>query len=257
MMRVGISVGTAFNTAGPRGQREGPLEVLGQAQAANRAGLDSLTLGTTTSPVRRERGGTCRCSAAFWRNGRSVRWAASSGPVVASGADGGADRDAGGHVVGQFIVQTGLGGGATSPGHGSGAAVREAARFEEGVLIVQALLRGEAVDRELFEVARCPESRHCRRRGAEWSIGGGVPKAIERATRLGDCWYGNADLVPDTAQRNIEIYREACARLDRRPVRIPIRKDVLIAEDRARPKGWATGSSPAATGGRWPSGRIR
>ena len=68
--------------------------------------------------------------------------------------------------------------------------------------------------------------------GVEWWIGGGVRKAIERAARLGDCWYGNADLTPDTARRDIEIYREACARSGRTPVRIPIRKDVFIAEDR-------------------------
>ena len=60
-----------------------------------------------------------------------------------------------------------------------------------------------------------------------------MPKAIDRAARLGDCWYGNADLTPDTAARDIEIYREACARHGRDPVRIPIRKDVFIAEARA------------------------
>ena len=57
-------------------------------------------------------------------------------------------------------------------------------------------------------------------------------KAIERAARLGDCWYGNADLTPDTARRDIDIYREACARSGCTPVRVPIRKDVFIAEDR-------------------------
>jgi alkanesulfonate monooxygenase SsuD/methylene tetrahydromethanopterin reductase-like flavin-dependent oxidoreductase (luciferase family) len=60
-----------------------------------------------------------------------------------------------------------------------------------------------------------------------------VRKAIERAARLGDCWYGNADLTPASARRDIDIYREACARSGRTPARIPIRKDVFIAEDRA------------------------
>ena len=133
---------------------------------------------------------------------------------------------------GPFIVQAGLGGGADQF-RAMGAELHErAARFEEGVLAVQALLRGESVDSDLWEVhgarvAPIPPE------GVEWWIGGGVPKAIERAARLGDCWYGNADLTPDTAQRDIEIYREACARLNRSPVRIPIRKDVFIAEDRA------------------------
>jgi alkanesulfonate monooxygenase SsuD/methylene tetrahydromethanopterin reductase-like flavin-dependent oxidoreductase (luciferase family) len=44
-MRVGISIGTSFSTHGPRGHREGPLEVLSQVEAAGRAGLDTLTLG--------------------------------------------------------------------------------------------------------------------------------------------------------------------------------------------------------------------
>src|SRR5580704_104524 len=45
MTRVGISIGTAFSTDGPGGHREGPRAVLRQAQAADRAGLDTLTLG--------------------------------------------------------------------------------------------------------------------------------------------------------------------------------------------------------------------
>jgi alkanesulfonate monooxygenase SsuD/methylene tetrahydromethanopterin reductase-like flavin-dependent oxidoreductase (luciferase family) len=53
-----------------------------------------------------------------------------------------------------------------------------------------------------------------------------------RAARLGDCWYGNADLTPETAARDLAIYREACARHGREPSRVPIRKDVFIAESR-------------------------
>ena len=39
MIRLGISIGTTFSTAGPQGQREGPRSVLSQAQAAKHAGL--------------------------------------------------------------------------------------------------------------------------------------------------------------------------------------------------------------------------
>jgi alkanesulfonate monooxygenase SsuD/methylene tetrahydromethanopterin reductase-like flavin-dependent oxidoreductase (luciferase family) len=60
-----------------------------------------------------------------------------------------------------------------------------------------------------------------------------VPTAIDRAARLGDCWYGNADLTPETAARDIGIYREACARHGREPARVPIRKDVFIADSGA------------------------
>jgi alkanesulfonate monooxygenase SsuD/methylene tetrahydromethanopterin reductase-like flavin-dependent oxidoreductase (luciferase family) len=107
-----------------------------------------------------------------------------------------------------------------------------AARLEEGIRVAQALLAGEAVDSELYgisqaRIAPLPPA------GTEWWVGGGVARAIDRAARLGDCWYGNADLTPETAARDIALYREACERHRRQPVRIPIRKDVFIAEDRA------------------------
>ena len=232
MMRVGISVGTAFSTAGPRGQREGPLEVLSQAQAAHRPPrqldprrpprhwpgwhvqnvpmLGRLLAEWTDRPV------GCLFLVPLWH---PVLMAELIGTLAAMSS-------------GPFIVQAGLGGGGDQF-RAMGAELHErAARFEGGVLAVQALLRGESVDSDLWDVhgarvAPLPPE------GVEWWMGGGVPKAIERAARLGDCWYGNADLKPNTAQRDIDIYRDACARLDRSPVRIPIRKDVFIAEDRA------------------------
>ena len=233
MMRVGISVGTAFSTGGPRGHREGPLEVLSQAQAAHRAGLDSLTLGDhhATGPAGyvqnvpmlgrilaewADRPVGCLFLVPLWH---PVLMAEQIGTLAAMSS-------------GPFIVQTGLGGG-TDQFRAMGAELQQrGARFEEGVLVVQALLRGESVDSDLWgvrgaEIAPLPPD------GVEWWIGGGARQAIERAARLGDCWYGNADLTPDTARRDIEIYQEACARSGRTPVRIPIRKDVFIADDRA------------------------
>jgi alkanesulfonate monooxygenase SsuD/methylene tetrahydromethanopterin reductase-like flavin-dependent oxidoreductase (luciferase family) len=231
-MRIGISVGTAFSTDGPRGHREGPLEVLSQAQAAHRAGLDSLTLGDhhATGPAGyvqnvpmlgrllaewHDRPVGCLFLVPVWH---PVLMAEQIGTLAAMSS-------------GPFIVQAGLGGGA-GQFRAMGAELQQrGARFEEGLLVVQSLLRGDAVDSELWDVhgaqvAPLPPD------GVEWWIGGGVRKAIERAARLGDCWYGNADLTLDTARRDMEIYQEACARLGRTPVRIPIRKDVFIAEDR-------------------------
>ena len=231
-MRVGISVGTAFGTDGPRGHREGPLEVLSQAQAARRAGLDSLTLGDhhATGPAAYvqnvpmlgrilaewpDRPVGCLFLVPLWH---PVLMAEQIGTLAAMSS-------------GSFIVQAGLGGGAGQFRAMGEQLKQRGARFEEGLQVVQALLRGEAVDSGLFgirgaQVAPLPPD------GVEWWIGGGVRKAIERAARLGDCWYGNADLTPDTARRDMEIYQEACARSGRAPVRIPIRKDVFIAEDR-------------------------
>jgi alkanesulfonate monooxygenase SsuD/methylene tetrahydromethanopterin reductase-like flavin-dependent oxidoreductase (luciferase family) len=232
MMRVGISVGTAFSTDGPRGQREGPLEVLSQSQAANRAGLDSLTLGDhhATGPAGyvqnvpmlgrilaewTDRPVGCLFLVPLWH---PVLMAEQIGTLAAMSS-------------GPFIVQVGIGGGGDQFRAMGAELQQRSARLEEGLRVVQALLRGESVDSDLWgmrgaQVAPLPPD------GVEWWIGGGVRKAIDRAARLGDCWYGNADLTPDTARRDIEIYREACARSGRTPVRVPIRKDVFIAEDR-------------------------
>jgi len=233
MMRIGISIGTAFSADQPGGHRAGPQMVLSQARAAGRAGLDTLTLGDhhSTGPAAyvqnvpmlgrilaewTDRPVGCLFLVPLWH---PVLLAEQIGTLAAMSS-------------GPFIVQTGLGGG-EGQFRAMGADLdQRATHFEEGLKVAQALLRGETVDSGVFSIdgariAPLPPE------GTEWWIGGGVPKAIDRAARLGDCWYGNADLTPDTAARDIGIYREACARNGRRPVRIPIRKDVFIAESRA------------------------
>src|SRR5271168_5375357 len=153
MMRVGISIGTSFSTDGPGGQREGPDTVVGQARAADRAGLDTLTVGDhhstgpvgyvqnvpvlgrllaewTTRPV------GCLFLVPLWH---PVLMAEQIGTLAAMAS-------------GPFIVQTGLGGGADQF-RAMGAELHERrVRFEEGVLAVQALLRGESVDSDLWQV---------------------------------------------------------------------------------------------------------
>lgn len=207
--------------------------MLAQARAAVRAGLDSLTLGDhhSTGPVGyvqntpmlgrilaewTEGPAGCLFLVPLWN---PVLMAEQIGTLAAL-------------APGPFIVQTGLGGGgAQFRGMGVELAQR-AARLDEGIRVVQALLRGETVDSDRYgisgaRVAPLPPA------GTEWWIGAGAPRSIERAARLGDCWYGNADLTPETAARDLDIYREACSRHDRTPVRLPIRKDVLVTERRA------------------------
>lgn len=230
MTRVGISIGTTFPTDGPEGHRAGPRSVLSQARAAARAGLDSLTLGDhhATGPVGyvqnvpmlgrvlaewTGRPAGCLFLVPLWH---PVLMAEQIGTLAAMSS-------------GAFIVQTGLGGGG-GQFRGMGVLLaRRAALLDEGIRVVQALLAGERVDSELHgiqgaRIAPLPPE------GTEWWIGAGAPRSIERAARLGDCWYGNADLTPETAARDLDIYREACARHGREPVRLPIRKDVLITE---------------------------
>ena len=123
-----------------------------------------------------------------------------SRPPVASGADGRADRHPGRHVVGAVHrPDRARGRRRPVPGHGSRSATSGRPGSRRASRVVQALLRGETVDSELLgvdgaRIAPLPPD------GTEWWIGGGVPVAIDRAARLGDCWYGNADLTPGTGR---------------------------------------------------------
>lgn len=229
-MRVGISIGTAFD---PAAGRDGPRSVLEQARAAHRAGLDTLSVGDhhVTAP------------GAFLQNVPVM------GRILAEWGD----RPAGclflvplWHPVlmaeqigtlamlssGPFIVQTGLGQGAAQfRAMGRGLDDR-ASLFEEGVATVRALLDGRTVGSpawgvEQARIAPLPPD------GTEWWVGAGSRRAVDRAARIGDCWYANADLTPATAARTLGWYLDACDRYGRTPVRLPIRKDVFIAEDRA------------------------
>jgi alkanesulfonate monooxygenase SsuD/methylene tetrahydromethanopterin reductase-like flavin-dependent oxidoreductase (luciferase family) len=221
MMRIGISIGTTFSSGGPAGDREGPRYVLSQARAAARASLDTLSLGDhhSTAPAAyvqnvpmlgrilaewTDRPLGCLFLIPLWH---PVLMAEQIGTLAAMSS-------------GPFIVQTGLGGG-EEQFRAMGVDIRErGARLEEGIRIAQALLRGETVSSQAYAVdaARiapiAPD-------GTEWWVGGVASKAIDRAARLGDCWY---------AARAISVYKEACVREGREPVRVPLRKDVFIAE---------------------------
>lgn len=228
-MRIGISIGSSYPAGDPR---QGPRSVLAQARAAAAAGLDSLTVGDhhATGPAAYvqnvpvigrilaewERGPIgCLFLVPLWH---PVLMAEQIGTLAAM-------------APGPFIVQTGAGGGGDQFA-AMGADLRQrGARLEEGIRLTQALLRGEAADSDMYSVkdarvAPLPPE------GVEWWIGGGAHRAIDRAARLGDCWYGNADLTPTTGRELMDVYREACARHGREPSRIPIRKDVFIAESR-------------------------
>lgn len=232
-MRLGISVGTTFTADGPHGQRSGPRAVLAQAQAAARAGLDSLSVGDhhATGPMGyvqnvpiigrmlaewTDRQVGCLFLVPLWH---PVLMAEQIGTLASMAA-------------GPFIVQAGVGAGRAQFAAMGAELGRRASVFEEGVRVAQALLGGETVDSELFgvkgaRIAPTPPE------GVEWWVGGGVERSIDRAARLGDCWYGNADLTPGTAARALAVYREACARHGREPSRLPIRKDVLVCESRS------------------------
>jgi alkanesulfonate monooxygenase SsuD/methylene tetrahydromethanopterin reductase-like flavin-dependent oxidoreductase (luciferase family) len=88
------------------------------------------------------------------------------------------------------------------------------------------MLAGEVVDNDVLglvggKVGLIPDGP------VEWWIGGGVPKAVERAARMGDAWYGGPRINPTDDAGLLDIYRNAGGQ------RAIVRKDALVLEDGA------------------------
>ena len=229
-MRVGISIGSTYPGDD---HRAGPRQVIAEARAAAAAGLDTLSLGdhhasAPASYVQNvpmlgrllaewdERPAGCLFLVPLWH---PVLLAEQVGTLAAIGG-------------GPFVLQAGLGAGKAQFAAMGASLAERAARFEEAVELIRALLAGETVSSPTWGIegaAIAPRPPA----GVEWWVGGGVPRAIDRAARLGDCWYANADLTAPRAAELLAVYRDACARHGCEPLRIAIRKDVLVAE-RAR-----------------------
>jgi alkanesulfonate monooxygenase SsuD/methylene tetrahydromethanopterin reductase-like flavin-dependent oxidoreductase (luciferase family) len=229
-MRIGISFGTTFDV---EDHRDGPRSVLEQARAARRAGLDTISVGDhhATGPTSYlqnvpmlgrllaewdERPAGCLFLVPLWH------------PVLMAEQIGTLAAIAGG----PFVIQTGLGGGRAQFGAMGAQLGERGRRLEEGIVVVQRLLAGETVSSERWDIDRA-RIAPLPQRGTEWWIGAAVQAAIDRAARLGDCWYGGPDLTPATAAATLSVYRDACARHNRQPTRIPLRKDVFIADTTA------------------------
>ncbi len=230
-MQVGISIGTSFALDGPDGHRAGVLQALGQARAARRAGLSSLTLGDHHST-----GGAGYVQNVPLLGRLAAEWQGQMGclfilplwhPVLLAEQVGTLAT----MTEGPFIVQTGLGAGAAEFAAMGADLQGRGARAEEAFRLVAALLRGETVDSPLFGV-KAARVAPLPPQGTEWWMGAGARSSIERVARLGGHWYANADLTPATAARAMDLYREACAAAGRAPGRVPLRRDVFIAEDR-------------------------
>ncbi len=136
-----------------------------------------------------------------------------------------------------FVIQTGIGGGESTFAALGKQLNRRAKDLDESIRVIKALLSGETVHSERFGIT----GAHISPRppvGVEWWIGAGAPVALERAARAGDCWYGNADLTPESGAAQLATYLDACERHGRTP-HAAVRKDVIVLADgdRARRLG--------------------
>lgn len=127
-----------------------------------------------------------------------------------------------------FIVQTGIGYGqdqfeAMNADHATRGRV-----LEESVRVVKALLAGDDVESELVGGPVRLGLRPAQ--AVEWWIGGGpAPRALERAARLGDAWYGSPSLSPANAAEQVHVYLDACEANGTVP-RMTVRKDVVVLD---------------------------
>ncbi len=222
-MRVGMSLSSSLQTDDPSVAAGWMIE---RARAAERVGLDSLSVGDHHA-----------MATPYYQNTPMLgRLVAEWGPrpvgclfllplwhpvLVAEHVGTLASLTAA-----PFIVQTGIGFGQSQFDAMNARYDTRGAVLEEAVGVVKSLLAGEPVDSELVGG---PVTLGLRpRQEVRWWIGGGpAPRAIDRAARLGDAWYGNPGLTPAAAAEQIDIYREACEAAGREQHAI-VRKDVIV-----------------------------
>ncbi len=227
MMRVGISLTSHHDVADPR---EGARWMIERAQAARRAGLDSLFLGDHHAVPE-----------PYYQNvpmlGRLLaEWDAKPAgclfllplwnPVLVAEQVGTLAAIA----RGRFIFQCGLGADeAQFLAMGANIKQRPSA-FEESFAIVKKLLAGETVSsqgRFVVENARvAPRPAE----PVEYWIGASARVAIDRAARIADGWLASPGLTIDKAREQAAWYLDGCARYGRQPTAVAIRRDVYVGE---------------------------
>jgi alkanesulfonate monooxygenase SsuD/methylene tetrahydromethanopterin reductase-like flavin-dependent oxidoreductase (luciferase family) len=218
-MRLGVSISSTH-------PERGPQLMIERARAAHKAGFTSMRIGDhhnmgvsyaqNTPMLGRllaewpDRPAGCLFLVPLWH---PVLMAEHIGTLAAMHS-------------GPFIVQTGLGYGADQF-QAFGADLTTRGRvLEETITAVNAMLAGEVVDNDVLglvggKVGLIPDGP------VEWWIGGGVPKAVERAARMGDAWYGGPRINPTDDAGLLDIYRNAGGQ------RAIVRKDALVLEDGA------------------------
>jgi alkanesulfonate monooxygenase SsuD/methylene tetrahydromethanopterin reductase-like flavin-dependent oxidoreductase (luciferase family) len=134
---------------------------------------------------------------------------------------------------GAFVLQCALGG-----DEGQFAAMGtelryRPSRFEAALSIIRRLLAGETVDADgPYRVTNARISPVAPEPVTVW-IGGSVPKAIDRAARLGDGFLIGPEAPPARVVEMITTYREQCAVHGRAVGRIAVRRDIHVGSDTA------------------------
>jgi alkanesulfonate monooxygenase SsuD/methylene tetrahydromethanopterin reductase-like flavin-dependent oxidoreductase (luciferase family) len=109
-------------------------------------------------------------------------------------------------------------------------------RFEENLLAIKRLWTEDVVDmigsHFTLKKAAVPTRPVQKPHPPIW-IGANADAAIQRAARLGDCWYVNPHNRIDTIVRQVEIYKRALDYCNKPfPAEFPARREVFVARSR-------------------------
>jgi len=234
-MRVGTSLASGFVTSD---HREAAQWMIDRARAAADADLDLLSLGDhhATGPL------------AYYQNvpmlGRLLaEWNTSPAgclfllplwhPVLAAEAIG---TLAAIHP-GQFVVQTGIGGGEQQFAAMGRSLRTRGADIDESIRIIDALLTGDTVSSERFgitDAAIAPRPN----KPVEWWMGGTAPAALQRAARVSGIFYAGPSGI-DKATDSARDFVAACERVGRDPSKMIMRQDVVVAPTDAQAEALA------------------
>ena len=229
-MRIGISLTSHHDVADPR---EGARWMIERAQAARRAGLDSLFLGdhhAVPEPYYQNvpmlgrllaewdvKPAGCLFLLPLWN---PVLVAEQVGTLAAI-------------ARGRFIFQCGLGADeAQFLAMGANIKQRPSA-FEESFAIVKKLLAGETVSSQGRFVVENARVTPRPLEPVEYWIGASARVSIDRAARIADGWLASPSLTVARAHEQAGWYQDACARYGRQPAAVAIRRDVYVGESAA------------------------
>lgn len=234
-MKIGISITSAFPSGTGR-ERESAQQMIARARTAREAGFQSLFLGdhhVTPFPYYQNIPMLGRMLAEWGSNTAGALFLLPLwNPVLV------AEQTATLACIaeGRFVMQCGLGGDERQFA-GMGAEIRHRpSAFEQSLSIIRDLWAGKTVDSNGrwqlagSRIAPLPPEP------IEVWIGASAPVAIDRAVRMGDAWLADPGMVLKVAAERMAVYRESCDRHDRRPVVVPIRRDVYVgaSADEAR-----------------------
>ena len=109
-------------------------------------------------------------------------------------------------------------------------------RFEECMTAIRRLWTEDFVDMKgsHFELdhATCPIKPLQKPTPPIW-VGANADAAVERAARLGDCWYIGPAVEIGTLERQMELYRRALDAAGKPfPTELPMRREVFVAKTR-------------------------